>query len=79
VHLHAPAREGDFDVVELLVIKFVKNWKDYRNHTAMIVLAQNGKVNVAQTIISSKSEVWKRRMDRKQSSLYVAARVGRSM
>jgi hypothetical protein len=55
------------------------NWKDYRNHTALIVVAQNGKANVAQTITSNKSEVWKWRMDRKQNSLHVAASAGRPM
>jgi hypothetical protein len=56
------------------VAQTIKNRKDYRNRTALIVVAQNGKANVAQTIISSKSEAWKRRMDRKQNSLHVAAR-----
>jgi hypothetical protein len=65
-------------VVELLLIKFVsKESKDY--HIALTVVAQNGKANVARTIISSKSEVWKRRMDKKQNSLHVAARAERLM
>jgi hypothetical protein len=73
-HLHAPAREGDFDEVDDQVCLERIGKISYRNHTALIVVAQNGKANVAQTIISSKSEAWKRRMDGRQNSLRVAAR-----
>ena len=63
-------------MVELLLIKFVSKESERLSGSH---IDRCGKANVAQTVTSYKSEVWKRRMDRKQNSLHVAARAERPM
>jgi ribosomal protein L16/L10AE len=61
----------------LFPIKFVS--KESERLSESHCIDRCGKANVAQTVTNNKSEVWKRRVDRKQNSLHVAARAERPM